>query len=133
MSDPQGLEEERRLCYVGLTRACRQLCLSYAEQRRLHGMDNFGTPSRFLREIPNELLEEVRPALSVSRPVYRRRAGDDDAPGEMELGRRVRHRKYGEGIVINYEGSGAHARVMVNFESVGTKLLVLAYANLELM
>ena len=133
IADPQGLEEERRLCYVGLTRAQHQLYLSYAEQRRLYGKDKYATASRFLRELPAELIEEVRPAIQVSRPVYRHRSIEADAPDGLDLGRRVRHRKYGEGVVINHEGSGAHARVLVNFETVGTKMLVVAYAKLELM
>ncbi|HSG66391.1 MAG TPA: 3'-5' exonuclease, partial [Gammaproteobacteria bacterium] len=132
-SDAAGLEEERRLCYVGPTRARRQVYLTYAEQRRLYGTDNFGTPSRFLREIPQELIEEVRPALAVSRPVYRRSAVERGEPGGIRLGQRVRHGKFGEGIVLNAEGSGAHARVQVNFERAGSKWLVLAYAKLELM
>ena len=69
-TDMDGLEEERRLCYVGTTRAMKHLFLTYAEQRRLHGVDSYGTPSRFIREIPAELLEEVRPRIQVSRPVY---------------------------------------------------------------
>jgi DNA helicase-2/ATP-dependent DNA helicase PcrA len=132
-SDAAGLEEERRLCYVGLTRARRQVFLTYAEQRRLYGTDHYGTPSRFLREIPQELLEEVRPALKVSRPVYRRPSIDEAEASGIRLGQRVRHGKFGEGIVLNSEGNGAHARVQVNFERAGTKWLVLAYANLELM
>ncbi len=132
-TDMAGLEEERRLCYVGLTRARQQVYLTYAEQRRLYGTDNYGTPSRFIREIPEELLEEVRPALAVSRPVYRRGPVDRSDPGGIKLGQRVRHGKFGEGVVLNSEGSGAHARVQVNFESAGTKWLVLAYAKLELM
>jgi DNA helicase-2/ATP-dependent DNA helicase PcrA len=134
LHDADALEEERRLCYVGITRAREQLYLSYAEQRRMHGVDSFATPSRFIREIPAELLEEVRPTLAVSRPIYRRAAVERNAgPGSVRLGQRVRHRKFGEGIVLNSEGSGAHARVQVNFEHVGTKWLVVAYANLELM
>jgi DNA helicase-2/ATP-dependent DNA helicase PcrA len=132
LNDAAGLEEERRLCYVGITRARRELYLTHAEQRRLHGVETFATPSRFLREIPAELVEEVRPAMVVSRPVYRRSAGLP-AEGGVRLGQRVRHGKFGEGIVLNSEGSGAHARVQVNFESAGTKWLVVAYANLELM
>ncbi len=132
LNDPAGLEEERRLCYVGITRARRDLYLTYAEQRRLHGVETFATQSRFLREIPTELLEEVRPAMVVSRPLYRR-AEALPHQGGMRLGQRVRHGKFGEGIVLNAEGSGAHARVQVNFEREGTKWLVLAYANLELM
>ncbi|HEY8520414.1 MAG TPA: DNA helicase II [Gammaproteobacteria bacterium] len=132
LSDADGLEEERRLCYVGITRAKRTLYLTYAEQRRLHGLESFATPSRFLREIPPELVEEVRPTLAVSRPIYRRQAAIEPAGG-VRLGQRVRHGKFGEGVVLNSEGSGAHARVQVNFERAGTKWLVVAYANLELM
>ena len=132
VTDVDGLEEERRLCYVGLTRARKRLFLTYAEQRRLHGMDNFGIPSRFINEIPQELLEEVRPALSVSRPVYRSENLFEDSAG-VRLGQRVRHGKFGDGVVLNCEGTGSHARVQVNFERAGTKWLVVAYANLELM
>jgi len=135
LNDANGLEEERRLCYVGLTRAREQLYLSYAEQRRLHGMDNYSVPSRFLREIPPELIEELRPQMRVARPVahaHTRRRPGESASG-VPLGRRVRHRKFGEGVILNSEGSGAHARVQVNFEQAGTKWLVMAYANLELM
>jgi DNA helicase II / ATP-dependent DNA helicase PcrA len=132
LNDPTGLEEERRLCYVGITRARRELYLTFAEQRRLHGVETFATQSRFLREVPAELIEEVRPAMVVSRPIYRRPEAFSQQGG-MRLGQRVRHGKFGEGIVLNAEGSGAHARVQVNFERDGTKWLVLAYANLELM
>ena len=132
LNDPAGLEEERRLCYVGITRARRELYVTHAEQRRLHGVESFATPSRFLREIPAELLEEVRPAMVVSRPLYRRSEATS-SQGGVRLGQRVRHGRFGEGIVLNAEGSGAHARVQVNFEREGTKWLVLAYANLELM
>jgi DNA helicase-2/ATP-dependent DNA helicase PcrA len=132
LNDPTGLEEERRLCYVGITRARKELYLTFAEQRRLHGVETFATQSRFLREIPAELIEEVRPAMVVSRPIYRRPEALGHQGG-MRLGQRVRHGKFGEGIVLNSEGSGAHARVQVNFEREGTKWLVVAYANLELM
>ncbi len=131
VTDAESLEEERRLCYVGATRAMRQLYLTYAEQRRLHGVDNFGQPSRFLTEIPEEFFEEVRPRVNISQPVFRRR--DEPQSGGMRLGQRVRHRKFGDGVVLGVEGSGAHARVQVNFESAGTKWLVMSYAKLELM
>lgn len=136
LEDPAGLEEERRLCYVGATRAMSELYLTCAEQRRLHGVDSFGTPSRFIAEIPGELLEEVRPRVRVAQPVYRRTAAGaqefaPDAP--VRLGQRVRHGKFGEGVVLNCEGTGVHARVQVNFESCGTKWLVISYANLQLM
>jgi DNA helicase-2/ATP-dependent DNA helicase PcrA len=135
IQDADGLEEERRLCYVGITRARRKLYLTYAEQRRLYGTESFTTPSRFIREIPSEYIEEVRPGMRVSRPVYRPREKTELAEenGGYRLGRRVRHGKYGEGVILNVEGGGAHSRVHVNFEDVGTKVLVVAYANLELM
>src|SRR5918994_1096622 len=133
-TDMDGLEEERRLCYVGTTRAMKHLFLTYAEQRRLHGVDSYGTPSRFIREIPAELLEEVRPRIQVSRPVYmpqRGRVEEDPAPGGVRLGQRVRHGKFGEGVILNLQGQGSHAQVEVNFERQGKKWLMLAYANLE--
>jgi DNA helicase-2/ATP-dependent DNA helicase PcrA len=130
--DLDGLEEERRLCYVGMTRAMQSLYLSYAEQRRLHGVDSYGQVSRFVREIPEELIEEVRPRVQVSRPVAvgRFRPEEPAAPG-MRLGGRVRHGKFGEGVILNVEGNGAHARVQVSFERQGTKWLMVQYANLE--
>ncbi len=134
VSDIDGLEEERRLCYVGTTRAMKQLYLTYAEQRRMHGVDSYGTPSRFIKEIPSELIEEVRPRIQISRPVYTpRRPGMavEVADSGMRLGQRVRHGKFGEGIILDLEGQGTHARVQVNFERQGTKWLMLAYANLE--
>ena len=139
-TDPEGLEEERRLCYVGLTRAMRTLYISHAEQRRLHGSDSFSLPSRFIREIPEECVEAIRPKVQVSlaapsRP-RRERAGamaEAAAESALHLGQRVHHRKFGDGVVLNCEGHGPHARVEVNFETAGTKWLVLAYANLDLM
>jgi len=134
INDPGGLEEERRLCYVGTTRAMQQLYLSHAEQRRMHGVDNYAQASRFLTEIPAELVEEVRPNIRVAKPAYRRSntIQVESGPG-VKLGQHVRHGKFGEGVVLNYEGSGAHARVQVNFADAGTKWLVMSYANLELM
>jgi DNA helicase-2/ATP-dependent DNA helicase PcrA len=135
IQDLMSLEEERRLCYVGTTRAMKQLYLTYAEQRRLHGVDSYGTPSRFIKEIPSDLLEEVRPRIQVSRPMYspisRNRYVEEDALPGVRLGQRVRHGKFGEGVILDLEGQGSHARVHVNFEREGRKWLVLAYANLE--
>jgi len=137
IADPNGLEEERRLCYVGITRAKHALYVTYAEQRRLHGMDNFSRPSRFIAEIPDEYIEEIRPRVQVSRPVRspNRRASATTPGAELgiRLGQRVHHSKFGDGVILNCEGQGAHARVEVNFETSGTKWLVLSYANLELM
>ncbi|MHB8477563.1 MAG: DNA helicase II [Steroidobacteraceae bacterium] len=131
VADLAGLEEERRLCYVGATRAMRQLYITYAEQRRLYGVDTYGQPSRFIGELPPELVEEIRPRLQVSRPVFVRRGSLDEPPAaNMRMGSRVRHAKFGDGVVLNFEGNGPHARVQVNFERQGTKWLMLSYANL---
>jgi len=136
IADPNGLEEERRLCYVGITRAKQTLYVTYAEQRRLHGMDNFSQPSRFISEIPQDFVEEVRPRVKVSRPMHAPRHSRASSAGDelgIRLGQRVRHGKFGDGVILNCEGQGAHARVEVNFETAGTKWLVLSYANLDLM
>jgi DNA helicase-2/ATP-dependent DNA helicase PcrA len=140
ITDPNGLEEERRLCYVGITRAKQTLYVTYAEQRRLHGMDSFSQPSRFIAEIPDKFVEEIRPRVQVSRPIRPARSAartslkkSADAEMGVRLGQRVRHGKFGDGVILNYEGQGAHARVEVNFETAGTKWLVLSYANLDLM
>ena len=142
ITDPNGLEEERRLCYVGITRARQTLYMTHAEQRRMHGMDNFAQQSRFIAEVPEEFVEEVRPRVQVSRPMHggsrpRGRSANGAMGAAQEigvrLGQRVRHQKFGDGVILNCEGQGAHARVEVNFENAGTKWLVLGYANLDLM
>ncbi|NRB38411.1 MAG: DNA helicase II [Pseudomonadales bacterium] len=134
--DPGRLEEERRLCYVGVTRAMQRLFISYAEMRRLHGQETYNTPSRFLREFPSELLNEVRMKSTVSKPLINARAThnplkakqmDDDG---FYLGQKVKHKKFGEGKVLQFEGDGASARVQVSF-SGDEKWLVIQYANLE--
>ncbi|MEP6547594.1 MAG: DNA helicase II [Gammaproteobacteria bacterium] len=132
VADLAGLEEERRLAYVGLTRAMKQLYITYAEQRRLYGVDTYGQPSRFITELPTDLVEEIRPRLQVSRPVFIKRSSSlDESPSPaMRMGSRVRHSKFGDGVVLNFEGNGPHARIQVNFESQGTKWLMLSYANL---
>jgi DNA helicase-2/ATP-dependent DNA helicase PcrA len=122
----------------------RQLYLTFAEQRRMHGVDSYGAPSRFIAEIPAELVEEVRPRVQVTRPAYvppqraatmssRGTRWTDDAPGTLRLGQRVRHQKFGDGVVLNLEGQGSSARVQVNFERQGTKWLMMGYANLEVV
>lgn len=135
--EPGRLEEERRLAYVGITRARQKLVVTYAEARRLHGQDMYGLPSRFLREIPAPLIHEIRPKIQVSRPMYqaqpRRNWGHaalQESPG-LRLGQNVVHATFGSGVVVDLEGTGAHARVQVNFDDVGSKWLVLAYANLQ--
>ena len=131
--EPGRLEEERRLCYVGITRAGKRLFLAYAGHRRLHGSESYCMPSRFINEIPADLVEEIRPRIQVSRPYvsYAGRQPMESQPQGLGLGQRVQHAKFGDGVVLNYEGQGAHARVQVNFESAGTKWLVVAYANLQ--
>ena len=132
LEEPGRLEEERRLCYVGITRAMEKLMITYAESRRLHGSETLNTPSRFIREIPAELLQEVRLHSSVARPVssmMQARVPDT----ELSLGQPVYHQIFGEGVVLNFEGRGASARVQVNFDTDGSKWLVLQYANLQLM
>ena len=185
INDIGGLEEERRLAYVGVTRAMRRLYLTYAEQRRLHGVDQYGTPSRFIAEIPPELVEEVRPRVQVSRSLFsaggagtgsrdswsardsyggqerwnsdRRPSGagtfqpsarptsggggassrqaasliEADNGTGLKLGQRVRHGRFGDGVVLRIDGHGQGAQVEVNFERAGRKVLMAAYANLQ--
>jgi len=130
LEEPGRLEEERRLCYVGITRAREQLYLSYAERRRLRGSETYTEPSRFLDELPAALVEEIRPRVQVSRPLHRPGAEPMEAP-PLALGQRVRHGTFGEGVVLACEGSGPQARVQVSFAEAGTKWLVLAYAKLQ--
>ena len=132
LEEPGRLEEERRLCYVGITRAMRKLVISYAETRRMHGSESFNAPSRFIREIPAELLREVRLNTTVSRPVSTLAQAEVPDTG-LSLGQHVYHQIFGEGVVLNFEGRGSSARVEVNFDAEGSKWLVLQYANLQLM
>ena len=132
LEEPGRLEEERRLCYVGITRAMTKLTITYAECRRLHGSENFNTPSRYFREIPTDLLQEVRLHGTVHQPVSGMARAQVPEAG-LSLGQRVYHQVFGEGVVLNFEGRGASARVEVNFDSEGGKWLVLQYANLQLL
>lgn len=133
LEEPGRLEEERRLCYVGITRAKRKLFLTYAETRRLYGKETYPRPSRFLREIPSEYLQEVRMRGSIGRPMMSSHvsSGVSERASVYKLGQRVRHAKFGEGVILQYEGEGNQARVQVNFAEAGTKWLMLAYANLQ--
>jgi DNA helicase-2/ATP-dependent DNA helicase PcrA len=135
VDDVARLEEERRLCYVGMTRAMQQLYLTYAESRRLYGRESYHRPSRFLREIPTELCKEVRMRATISRPVtaVQPKVTSLQATGSYKLGQRVSHDKFGEGVVLQLEGSGAQERVQINFKQVGVKWLMLAYARLEVL
>ena len=133
VDDAGRLEEERRLCYVGMTRAMSVLYLTYAESRRLYGRETMARPSRFLREIPAEHVQEIRMRANISRPVTAIKAprpslSEDSA---YKLGQHVSHAKFGEGVILQIEGEGSQQRVQVNFTDVGVKWLMLAYAKLE--
>ncbi|PXF64214.1 DNA helicase II [Kangiella spongicola] len=132
LDEPGGLEEERRLAYVGITRAMKQLYLTYAEKRRMWGRETYPSVSRFINEIPAELMTEVRLNTQVQRPVFQKQSPiKRKGPEGFYLGQLVQHPKFGKGIIINYEGDGPQASVQVNFEKEGLKKLMLAYAKLE--
>ena len=133
VADDNGLEEERRLAYVGMTRAMEKLNLSHAEVRRLHGQENLAAPSRFLREIPSDYLRETRPQAGISQPVFRPGSigRNEEKSGGLGLGQRVLHKKFGEGTVLAFEGDGARARIQVNFDGAGSKWLIAGYAKLD--
>lgn len=134
MNEPGRLEEERRLAYVGITRAMQRLVITYAEHRRLHGSDTYNPPSRFIAEIPQEYIQAVKLQQSFSPNT------DHFLPSHQahtnigfSIGQGVWHEVFGEGLVIAIEGQGASARLQVNFDTDGTKWLVLQYANLRPM
>ena len=140
LEEPGRLEEERRLAYVGITRAMQKLVISYAETRRLYGSETYNKVSRFVREIPPQLIQEVRLSNTVSRPYPGSSHNTNNASlfsgsavpdTPFSLGQRVQHSLFGEGTILNFEGSGAQARVQVNFASEGSKWLMLAYAKLQ--
>ena len=135
VDDVGRLEEERRLCYVGMTRAMQHLYLTYAESRRLYGRESYPRPSRFLREIPSELIQEVRVRATINHPVtpIQIKNSSLQTTGSYKLGQRISHAKFGEGVVLQIEGSGAQERVQINFKTAGVKWLMLAYANLEVL
>jgi DNA helicase-2/ATP-dependent DNA helicase PcrA len=134
--EPGRMEEERRLCYVGMTRAREKLVVSSAEVRRLYGNDNYNVVSRFVREMPSQLMQEVRPKAQFSQPMFQRNPAANTRP-QLEqdvgysVGQRVSHARFGQGVILNIEGQAAQARVQVNFEDCGSKWLMLAYANLD--
>ena len=139
IDEPGGLEEERRLCYVGMTRAMEQLYLTCAEVRRLYGRENTTSPSRFLSEVPESLVEDVRAGAGLRTRAVKKinpniahiNASSGTEASSLRLGAAVNHKKFGPGTVVMIEGQGEHARVQVRFEKSGSKWLVLAYANLE--
>lgn len=134
MDEASGVEEERRLCYVGITRAMEKLVITHAECRRMHGSENFNALSRFVREIPADCIQEVRIKSTVSRPIIfgntSLRQDSEDYSG-LRLGNRVLHHKFGEGVILEFEGQGPKAFVTVNFYSEGLKKLAMQYAKLE--
>ncbi|SMG66726.1 DNA-dependent helicase II [methanotrophic bacterial endosymbiont of Bathymodiolus sp.] len=135
VDDIARLEEERRLCYVGMTRAMKLLFITYAESRRLYGKENYPRPSRFLKEIPAEQLQEIRLRANVSKPVatnHKAKAALGTS-GRYQLGQRVRHQKFGEGVVLQVDGDGAQERVQINFANAGMKWLMLSYAKLDIL
>lgn len=138
VEDPEQLQEERRLCYVGITRAREQLYICYAESRRWYGQEQFNSVSRFVREIPSACIQEVRLNASVSRPLSSKMnqsnsfgTGTTVEEGGINLGQRVVHNVFGEGVVLMVEGNGPNSRVQVNFDVEGSKWLVTAFAKLE--
>jgi DNA helicase-2/ATP-dependent DNA helicase PcrA len=133
--EPGRMEEERRLCYVGITRAREQLVVTSAEVRRLYGNESYNTLSRFVREIPDELKQEIRPKAQFSRPVMqtptRRQYDLAQEDTGLVVGQRVNHARFGDGVVVNLEGQGSQSRVQVNFEKEGSKWLIASMANLQ--
>ena len=140
LNELASLEEERRLCYVGMTRAKQKLYLTYAESRRLHGKENFRRPSRFLQELPKELIDEVRVTTQITRPTsfsssrqFSSRFNSNINESGYKLGQRVKHPKFGEGTVINFEGSSQSGRIQIEFDEAGSKWLVASFAKLEVV
>jgi DNA helicase-2/ATP-dependent DNA helicase PcrA len=132
MEEPGRMEEERRLCYVGMTRAMQKLVISYAEIRRQYGKEEYHRPSRFLSELPIELLDQVRAKARFQTPSPVNKHTMPSVANEtgFRLGQIVSHAKFGQGVILAVEGGGAHTRVQVKFSAHGSKWLVLAYANL---
>ena len=134
IDEPGRLEEERRLAYVGITRAMQKLYLTFAETRSIYGSESFNSVSRFVRDIPSDVIEEVRLQNNIARPTSYAAGALQSDQGEntgFSLGQQIMHNVYGEGVILNFEGTGPRARVHVSFEEVGTKILILASANLS--
>jgi DNA helicase-2/ATP-dependent DNA helicase PcrA len=133
--NPERLEEERRLCYVGMTRAMEQLFVSHAESRRLYGQEHYPRPSRFLKEIPTDLMQEVRIRAQFTQPVAvanaKAKVTENLKTDTYKAGQKVRHPKFGDGVVLQTEGAGSGEKIQVHFKTAGMKWLMLAYANLD--
>ena len=126
-----GLEEERRLMYVAITRARRRLYLSFAHSRMLHGQLRYGMASRFLEELPAQLLKRINRSAAVHPMAQPAASAASAGASGWQIGQAVSHPKFGPGIIINSEGRGADARVQVSFSHAGVKWLALEYAKLE--
>ncbi|SFV77911.1 ATP-dependent DNA helicase UvrD/PcrA [hydrothermal vent metagenome] len=134
--EPHLMDEERRLCYVGMTRAMKKLTLSFAVKRFLHGQSLYAYPSRFLDEIPPQYLNTIKQKYGATQQNYTEDDifNQDIAPegnGQLSVGATVKHAKFGFGTVLNFEGDGDSARVQIKFKQAGTKWLISSYANLE--
>jgi DNA helicase-2/ATP-dependent DNA helicase PcrA len=138
--DPDRLEEERRLCYVGITRAMTQLTMSYAETRRMHGTESYNRVSRFVKEIDTHCIKEIRLKTQIQRPLTHNKSYSAPTKPSLQeqgedsgyyLGQRVTHAMFGDGVITHFEGQEHNMRVQVNFATEGSKWLVLQYANLQ--
>jgi DNA helicase-2/ATP-dependent DNA helicase PcrA len=132
VAEDRQLEEERRLAYVGITRARQQVYLCHAEQRRWYGRETPQSPSRFVREVPEALIQDVRARAKPRAQTLTAALPTATASGGLQPRQRVRHAKFGEGVVLAVEGAGYHTRVRIDFPTAGgPKWLVVAYAKLE--
>jgi DNA helicase-2/ATP-dependent DNA helicase PcrA len=127
--DPQQLEEERRLCYVGITRAMQQLYLSYAKTRQLYGKKTYNQPSRFLAELPTELLKTNYYNKTTVTPTMTVKPSNNKIASDLLVGRQVYHQQFGEGLVLQQEGQGSRARLQINFAQMGIKWLIASYVT----
>ena len=129
------LEEERRLCYVAITRAMKLLYITHANARYLHGSYNYLMPSRFINEIPSELLDSVKSDSyqhKKNKKISSFKSQTNNSSG-LKVGQRVKHQKFGNGVVLSYEGEDDNLKLYINFEDYGSKWLVLTYAHLEFL
>jgi DNA helicase-2/ATP-dependent DNA helicase PcrA len=129
------LEEERRLCYVAITRAMKLLYITHANARYLHGSYNYLMPSRFINEIPSELLDSVKSDSYLhkkNKKMSSFKSQTNNSSG-VKVGQRVKHQKFGNGVVLSYEGEDDNLKLYINFEDYGSKWLVLTYAHLEFL
>lgn len=133
-NDLAQLEEERRLCYVGITRAKKALTISYTQHRRLNGKEYYPRVSRFINELPKELINQVRMGGSIIEPMFVQTTIDDarteNSSDSYKLGQHVHHPKFGDGVIMLIEGNGKHTKLQVNFRHAGSKWLIASHAKL---